>query len=217
MIARDIISSDYTQLRSTDTVEFALDLIRESEMNALPVLEEGSFIGYCSMKDLIDKEGTEQLKDIDLENDGPVLKETDDYLSVLQKFANSGRNQLSVQNGAVFYGTVTFESLSKALMKTYTSTHEGGVLVLHVDPRDYSLSMISRIVEAEDAKIIGLWTEKVSNHGKLVIFMKLNTVYVDTISSVLEQNGFNVMYRLGVQSSELLSERYESLMRYLDL
>lgn len=217
MIARNFISSNYPTVRLTDTNSWALETMEEFQVDRLPVVNDGKFLGYVFRNDIRSSEPDAELNEKDVNYPEFTLGEKDDYLRVLQLFSQSEEEVLAVLNEKMYHGSVTLDECSLALANTLTAQATGGALLLSVDPRDYSLSQIARLAESEDTKITGLWIEKIDGNGHFIVFLKLNSEYVSGVADLLEMNGYKVMYRSGRQNSELLNERYSSLMKYLDL
>ncbi len=191
--------------------------MEEYEVSDLPVVKERNFVGFISKTSLLTKELDQEIQENWCDIPESTVDEQADYLSILNIFALGSAHQLAVLNGTLYHGTVTLEECSMALANTLTATQKGGALLLSVDPRDYSLTHMSRIVESEGVKITGLWIEKINANGKFIIYVKLNTEHVSTVANVLDQNGYHVMYRSGLLNDESITERYNSLMKYLDI
>jgi len=191
--------------------------MNELLVEVLPMLDNGKFMGFLHKSDLLDKDADDFVKFEWCVQPNITVSEQLDYLSVLHIFASSHEEQIAVLNGDLYHGTITLVDCSLALANTLTATQTGGALLVSVDPRDYSLAHMSRLVESEGAKITGLWIEKINANGQFIIFIKMNTEHVSTIANVLDQNGYHVMYRSGLLNDESITERYNSLMKYLDI
>jgi len=217
LIARNFISPNYPTVRLTDSNSWALETMEEFQVDRLPVVSDGKFLGYVFRTDIQSRETDAEILEEDVNYPDFTLSEKDDYLRVLQLFSQSEEEVLAVLNEAMYHGSVTLSECSMALADTLTAQAKGGALLISVDPRDYSLSQIARLAESEDTKITGLWIEKIDNNGHFIVFLKLNSEYVSGVADLLEMNGYKVIYRSGRQNSELINERYNSLMKYLDL
>lgn len=216
MIARSLISSLFPVLLKSETVGEAMEKFRDIQSDFLPVLHNGEFLGYLDRKTIEGQSSSKSIDSAELYYPESLLQETDDYLKVLSAFSVTHEKFIPVLNGRLYHGTVSIEECSMALADTYTAEQPGGVLFISVSPRDYSLSHLSRIVEMEGAKIIGLWIERVQENGRLLLLLKIDTNYLSGISSTLDASGFNVIFRSGQGDDEIFKDRYDSLMKYLD-
>jgi hypothetical protein len=216
MIARSLISSLFPVLLNSETVAEALEKFNVIQTDFLPVLSNGEFLGYVNRNTIENQPSNQAVDSIDLYHPESTLQETDDYLKVLSTFSVTHEKFMPVLNGRLYHGTVSIEECSMALADTYTAEQPGGVLFISVSPRDYSLSHLSRIVEMEGAKIIGLWIERVQENGRLLLLLKIDTNFLSGISSTLDASGFSVIFRSGQGDDEIFKDRYDSLMKYLD-
>ena len=82
---------------------------------------------------------------------------------------------------------------------------------------DYSLTEIAGIVESNNTKILSSYLISKPNSTKIEVTIKLNKQDVSTIIKDFERHQYNVSasYK-DVKADENLSERYESLMRFLN-
>ena len=97
---------------------------------------------------------------------------------------------------------------------------QGGIIVLTMDERDYSLTQISRYVEENNAKIISAHVaqDELDQH-RIRLTLKLNTNNLVRITATLERFGYIVTAQFsGVAvSSEDEQDRYDALLRYLSV
>ena len=94
----------------------------------------------------------------------------------------------------------------------------GGIIVIELDARDYSLSEIARICESEDAIVIStqLVTNKVS--GKIEVTLKTNRTDLQGLASAFERHNFIVKQVYGEQAHyEDMLDRYNLLMNYINM
>jgi len=91
-------------------------------------------------------------------------------------------------------------------------------VVLEVLPQDYSLSDIARIIEYNDAKVLGVFTFEIEGKNELEVHLKLNTTILKNILATLERYNYKVtQYFSREDLIDDLDTRYESLMKFLDL
>ncbi|MCB9245501.1 MAG: CBS domain-containing protein [Flavobacteriales bacterium] len=217
MIARNLISNKHPAVSPRNTVGEVLDLMNSNEVNVLPLVSDGSFIGFVDRGGLaqLDPEGA--LHGDLIDDPGVRVQEEEDYLTLLHRFVESGVKEIAVMNGETYHGTSTAEACALALAGTLTASQKGGVMLLTVSPGDFNVSEIARIAESEGALITGLWIESQNSSGQYVVFLKLDTPYISTIADVLSYEGYTILFRSVREPDEMITERYNSLMKYLDL
>ncbi len=94
----------------------------------------------------------------------------------------------------------------------------GGIIVLSINQLDYSLSEISRLIESNDAQILGSSINVDKNDfSKFRLTLKINREDLTHIIATLERFDYKVIakYHEAVNTSND-KERLDLLMRYLD-
>ena len=83
--------------------------------------------------------------------------------------------------------------------------------------RNYSLNELNRIIENEDAKILGVSIFNIPESSHIKVNLKLNTTFTDRIILSLQRFGYeitNTFYNQHDVSD--YEERYQSLLKYLE-
>ena len=93
------------------------------------------------------------------------------------------------------------------------------IIQLEMGTYDYCLSEIARIVEEEDAKILGLAVDDIpENPGRIVVSILINKTDCTAIVKSFYRYNYNVLntFCSPDENSDML-DRYSLLMRYLDV
>jgi hypothetical protein len=156
-----------------------------------------------------------------IENEGELLQcSVEPHEHILEVLKAAGEHQLTaipvVNASGEFVGSIPLENLVNELSKMQGASQPGGILVIEMPEKDYSLQQISRIVEENDAKIISLSV----SHGeedKIELNLKINKPGVNAIIQSFERFGYQVKgsYQEPEYSDDL-KRRYDELMRYLN-
>jgi acetylglutamate synthase len=94
----------------------------------------------------------------------------------------------------------------------------GGVVVLEVDPRDYSLAEIARIMEAENVAILSTCIHSNKANGKLEVTIKTNKTDLNGLVASLERYSFHILKIFGEHTHrEEMNDRYQMLMNFLNM
>ena len=93
------------------------------------------------------------------------------------------------------------------------------IIQLEMGAYDYSLSEISRIVEEEDAKIMGLTVEPVEEEpGRIMVNLLINKSDCSAILHSFYRYNYNVINVISSpDENNDLMDRYSLLMRYLNV
>ena len=93
------------------------------------------------------------------------------------------------------------------------------IIQLEMGTHDYSLSEIARIVEENDAKMIGLTVDAIpEDPGRMVVTILINKADCTAIVNSLYRYNYNILNTFSSpdENSDLM-DRYSHLMRYLNV
>jgi len=101
-----------------------------------------------------------------------------------------------------------------------TDTDSNGALIaLELNPQDYDLSNIARLVESNNCKILSLFSHPIKETGKLVVMMKIDSEDASAVLRSFERFNYSVVYHFQKQglTDEIQRKRLEELMYYLQM
>lgn len=221
MIAKDLINYMIPPLKPGDPVDKARQWMEELRVNELPVATKGKYLGLLTEELIFDSE--EEFSSID---QFPLLavdvkvKESKHFYDVLRLAYAHGVRLVAVEdNEENFLGVISIEDVIDAFASTASVSTPGAILVLSLEYRDYFLSEISRLIEANDAKILSSHlSNDTKDLGKVNLTLKLNVEEVSHIISTLESNGYPVSdYFNNPITNDGDSERLDNLMNFLNI
>jgi hypothetical protein len=139
-------------------------------------------------------------------------------LSILNHLKSLDLSLMAVlDEHGIYQGFLKTRDLVTALSKSLSIRSHGSIVVLKVKPMDYSLSDISRIVEYNDARILGFFIFENEESGELEIHMKLNTSSLKHILATLERYDYTIhQYFDREDHADDNDHRYENLMKIID-
>jgi CBS domain-containing protein len=123
-----------------------------------------------------------------------------------------------LDEGRNFVGVITISDTLTAFARS-SMQEPGGILVLLMDERDYSLSEVSRLVESNDAKILSSYvcTDKV-DASRIKLTIKINRNDLSRIIATFERFSYNIVAKFHhTQGNEDDKERIDLLLRYLNM
>lgn len=220
MYASELISYSVPPLKKNDTGVKALLWMNDFHVRHLPVIENGKLLGILSEDEVINFVEAES----SIEASKPELlnyfvASNHHLYDVMKLVVNYNLTIIPVLNNEEEYmGLITIEDLIKKLAETGSITHPGGVLVLEMEPRDYSLTEIARIIEMENARILSSFISSTYGTNKLELTLKINKEDLKHIVATLERFNYNV--KSSFYESEFLdslNDRYDSLLRFLNV
>ena len=109
------------------------------------------------------------------------------------------------------------DSMDASLLFMINQGGMGAILVLKMSDRDYAPSQISRWIEENDAKILGLLIGY-ADQGMLNVNIKLNTSSVKNILATLSRQNINVeQVFMADDYDENDTKAYDVVFKFLDL
>jgi acetoin utilization protein AcuB len=220
MIAEQLISPSVPVLLATDSGDKALGIMDDNRLDQLPLVDhEESYLGLVLEKDLMDWSSPGQpLESAEFINYKPAIAAISHPYEALRL---SHQMQLHVipvvDNENKYLGSITSTTLLKYVAENNGIEMPGGILVIEVAPRDYTLYEIARICENEDVQIISTQMNTRVN-GMLEITIKTNRTDLEGVVSSLERHKYKVLEVYGmINHLETMMERYHLLMNYINI
>jgi Mg/Co/Ni transporter MgtE len=220
MRASTILSEQIPPLIHTDSGEKALFWMDEFQVNHLPVLKNGNFVGLVSESELLDQSDLEiSLDDLFQHLPRPYAFADAHLFDLLQHFALFKLTVLPVLDRQEnFLGVISAQELLELLAKSSGLNETGSVLVLELNANDYTLAQIAQIVESNQAKILNLFVNYVPDSTKIQVNLRINQQNLSAIIRTFERYDYQVLasFQDSSQPNEL-QDRYQELMHYLSM
>ena len=117
-----------------------------------------------------------------------------------------------------YVGAISVKSILKALASIVAMQSEGGVIILEMNKNDYSMSEIAQIVEGNNAKILSSYVSNHKESNMIKLTLKLNVDELSPIVQTFQRYNYTITAQYDQsQSTDGLQDRYDSLMRYLNI
>ncbi len=221
MTANELITGHITPLGIADTGLFALAQMEEMRVTHLPVVDDELLIGVISEKDILSMEDPEQ--EI---GSGAMLQKRCfvtgglHLLEVLRMFTTFNLTVLPVVHPDHRYaGSIILPALLKALSDLAGSNQPGGILVLEVPEKDFELSGLIQVAEANDAKITACMVTPDPGTGRTTVTLKVNRMDIGPLLQAFFRLDYLVTASWSEEDSygDDLRERYDALMNFLNI
>jgi CBS domain-containing protein len=221
MVAKDLISDVVPSLKTSDSGQTALNWMEIFRISHLPIVNNLDFLGLISDTDIYDMNQPEE----------PIGNHT---LTLLKPFVTTeqhlfeviglaARLKLSVvpvlDEKSHYKGVITTTDLVRNLAGISSMDQPGGIIVLELIERDYSLSQIAQIVEGNNVKVLSMYVTSPPDSTKLEVTIKVNTN--DLVSVIRTFERYNYDVKTWVTSDDSMdrfySERFDLLMKYMNI
>jgi len=221
MVAKDLISEVIPSLKTSDLGQTALNWMEIFRISHLPIVNNQDFLGLISDADIYDMNQPEEpIGNHELTLFKPYVDAEQHIFEVIGLAARLKLSVVPVLDSNNHYkGVITTSDLIMHLAGISSMDQPGGIIVLELIERDYSLSQIAQIVESNNVKILSMYITSPSESTKLEVTLKVNTGDLVSIIRTFERYNYEVKTWVSTDDSmdRFYSERFDLLMKYLNI
>jgi len=219
MLAANLISYAVPPLRASDSGEKALNWMSDFHVRHLPIVEDRQLLGILSEDELLNFNAPEESI---LENEPILLHKSVEpgqhLFEVMKLIVDTNLTVVPVLDQEQNYlGLITLENLLRHFAETGAISHPGGMLLIRMPARDYSLAEIARLIEGENCKVLSCFISSAPTDAHLELTLKLSRQDLKHVVATLERFGYEVESFYESEYLDDLRDRYEGLMRYLNM
>ncbi|MCC6462658.1 MAG: CBS domain-containing protein [Saprospiraceae bacterium] len=220
MTAESLIAHDIPALTVAQTGKDAFHALNDHHVKHLPVVEGTQLVGIISEEDIFNHKLYEAIGEYDFSMLRRFAVRANDH--VFEVIRVMGDNRLTVvpviDVAGNYLGLVAQNDLLRYFANSAAFSEAGGVLVLEMNRRDYSLTTIARIVEDEDAKILSSFVTSGADADSLELTIKINRQELSRVVASFERHEYSVKETFAeLDYADSLQDRYDSLMHYLNV
>jgi CBS domain-containing protein len=185
MLVGDLITDEIPPLKTSDTVEMAMDWMEQFKVSHLAVVENRMLVGIVSESDLLDYEHPEEkISEMKTPLLKPIIHHYQHTYDLVKLMSGLNLTLIPVLDENEFYkGCITLKGIVQNLSNMIAVANPGGVIVLEVNQTDYSLTQIGNIIESNDAKVLSLHVSSHPDSTKMEITIKVNR---EDLSGILQ-------------------------------
>lgn len=221
MIATNLLSNDLIPLRTSDTGEEALAMMSDFYVKHLPIVNNQQLLGLVSEDVILEHDVSEAVGSYNLSLQYPKVREEDHLYEVMRLLAEHDLTLVPVIDDEENYvGMICLHDVLHYFAQTGSFTEPGGVIILEMPRRDYSLSEIARLVESEQSAVLSAFiTSGLSADDTLAqVTIKVKSQQTAAIVATFQRFGYEVKATFGEREMyDGLKDRYDMLMSYLNV
>lgn len=220
MLAKDLISDAIMPLKTSDSGLIALNWMEEFRVSHLPIVNNHDFLGLISESDIYEMNSYEEpLGNHSLSLHKPYVAEDQHVYDVIRQVFEQKLTLIPVIDANNHYlGSITLQCLVKYFARLAAVDNPGGIIVLEMGIRDYALSEIARIVESNDASILSLYILTLPDSSRMEVTLKINRIDIGPVIQTFNRFGYTIKASFFEGDfNNTLRDRYDSLMKYLDI
>jgi len=221
MIAEELINQMIPPLKTTDPVAKAARWMEEFRVSQLPVVRNRHYVGMVTEDNILENNGKQaNLEEIEFGFENVHVMHYQHFYTVME---TAIRNKVQVvpvlDEHHDFLGVITVNDTIAAFGQMSALHGQGGILVLSMNERDYSLAEISRHVEENRAKILSAYVSPDEIDGyKVKVTIKINTTDLNRIIATFERFNYRIVAQFH-DAAEIKDDqdRLDLLMKYLNI
>ncbi|MBL7781547.1 MAG: CBS domain-containing protein [Saprospiraceae bacterium] len=221
MTAHNLIAYDIPALTVEQTGRDAFHMLNDYHVKHLPVLEDGKLVGILSEEDVFNHKLYEPIRsyDFSLLRRFAVM-ENEHIFEVMRVMGDHRLTVIPVTDTeGTYLGLISQNDLLRYFANTASFTEPGAVMVLEMNRRDYSLGTIAHIIESEDVQILSSFVTSSNEDPETVeLTIKVNRHDISRVIASLERHEYEVKQTFSnIENANVMTERYASLMNYLNM
>ncbi len=221
MLAEELINQRIPPLKLNDSSQTALNWMEVFHLTQLAVVDERVFKGIIDEESILERNDSNLLiSDYRLSYQDSSVKASAHYYDVI-KLASQNNLELIpvIGNTNEYLGVISVNETSAAIAQMFASQGPGGIIVLAMKELDYSLAQLSRLIEANDTKILSVFVhDDIKQVGYIKITLKLNRVDLTRVIATLERYDYRIIAQFqetDVENSD--QDRLDMLFKYLNI
>lgn len=219
MIAGQLINQTIPEIKPSDNVQRALDLMEEFKVYHLPLVDGEKYLGLLSESMLLEiDDWSVPLSNLTTHHKNTFCSAKIHFLDVVRLYMNNDFDIITVLDEEVYLGVIHYKDLFDAFIKSGSYNNPGGILILGIKLRDFSLFELARIIETNDSKILAVYVDNKKDNDSLEVTLKLNSKDLSQVISALTRQKFTIIEKYHEGSAiNPERERLDQLFKYLDI
>lgn len=220
MIAQELIIDSVPPILANESCEKALIWMDEFKVSHLPVVDGVNYLGLVSDDMIMDfNDGDVEVGKLNLMTSRPYAYAYQHIYEVMKLMADLNISVVPIlDKNDNYLGLTTAQHLMSVITTTVAVNQSGAVIVLEMNENDYSMAQLAQYIEGNDCKILSSYVTSSTSSTKIEVTLKLNKKEISGVLQTLHRYEINVKETYaGNKFEEDLQDRYDSLMRFLDI
>lgn len=220
MKAVELINNDVPPIRLNETLDKAISWMEEFNVSHLPVVKDGIYIGIVSDEMIFDHNSlNDKISELNFIGKQQSVGNNAHLYRVMFMLANYKLSIVPVcDEKNQFLGAISGTHLVNVLSRQSGFNQSGAIIVLQMNFLDFQLSQIAQIIEENNSKILGFYSETFDDNNQIRVTIKINQTKLGAILQTFSRYDYNIyeIYTDDEMENEF-QERYDHLMNYLNL
>jgi CBS domain-containing protein len=217
MFIRDYISKDYSAFNYKDSISEASEIAKEFGYSHIFITKKGEFVGALS-QEFLEESPEGNLESLEIHYERFAILEDGNVLDTVKLFYIFNSNIVPViNNNEKYLGYISFDDVFSEFSKYPLFSESGAILTIQTQNLHYSISEITRIIEASNAKVYGCYVSSI-NEDNVNITLKISNENLSSIDETLERYGYTIVHKhYSDGKDEMMKDRFEFFQKYLEV
>ena len=221
MLAKELISEVIPALRLNDNGQKALNWMEIFRISHLPVVDNHDYVGLISDKSIYDLnlngKTMDHCRDLLIRPYVYFNQHIYEVVSVISELKISVVPVLDPDHR--YEGVITVLDLAQKFADLVAVNEPGGIIILQLNPIDYSLAEIARIVEGNDAKILSLYVSHQKDSQEMTVTLKVNRIDLSPLIQTFVRFDYSIKAVFMDDSviNEMYGDRFNQFMKYMNM
>jgi hypothetical protein len=215
---RNLIINDIKAFDVSTEIKELQTVFSQLTYTHVPVKKDGVYIGCISETDAYCFESSKHLSDFQYALEPFFVRETTNWLDILEAFALNKCNIIPVLgDGNTYLGYYELGDIMNLFYETPFLGEAGGIIVVEKGAKDYSFSEICQIVESNDARILGAFVSKMED-DHIQVTIKIGHTGINSIVQTFRRYNYTIISQHEEDKFiDDLKERSDYLDKYLKM
>lgn len=212
------INTDLLPLSPQDPMEKLFNYFEKHTYTHMPIVTDDKLLGNIAEDDLQGFNREEKIEAYLYAADLFFVRQTTNWISVLETFSKNETNIMPVLNAYDNYlGYYDLVDIMSFFRETPFLKEPGGIIIVEKGIKDYSFSEISQIVESNNGKLLGGFISRIED-DMVQIILKIGTPELNAIMQTFRRYSYKIVFGNEKDTYlENLKDRSEYLNRYLNM
>lgn len=218
MITKKLISKEIQTVTLDHSGAEALGIMQEYHLSHIAILSNNDLLGIISEEDIWSMhDESNKLQSIKEKIQHFFMPLGKDVFEVINYMDDHKLSLLPMLANGKYVGSITYESIISSLASIVAIQESGGVIILEMMKKEYSMSEIAQIIESNGARILSAYITDVDDRDVIKLTLKLNIIDIAPVIQTFERYKYNVAASYNQsENKDNLGDRYNLLMRYLN-
>jgi len=219
MLPPHLIATPAAPLQMEDTVETAMAILEDLKVSGWPVVKESVYAGLITEEVLLDSEGSKSMGALQYDFKPFRISSGEHFLKAAGLMSERQLDVLPVTTpDGEYLGVVMMQAMLQQMAILNGAAMPGAMVVLEMNPADFSPGEISRLIETNDAQIRQLNTQMDEQTGRILVTIRINRQEISDIIATFQRYDYRVAYFVGEEQYENeLRRNYHHLLHYIEM